>query len=200
MTQQSRHQSSTSGLEELLDQIEDAAEEQQVTMAAVMDMVGRRSFGPLLLVAGLITLAPVIGDIPGVPTLVGLFVFLIAGQLLIGQDHFWLPRWMLRHSIARDTLEKILKWSRPPVRFIDRFLKSRLPLLVQGVARYVIAIICLGIALCMPIMEVVPFSANAAGVVLLAFGLALIADDGIVALLAYMLMATTYGVIFLNVL
>lgn len=197
MTPQSERHLSTN-LEELLDQIEDAAKEQQVTMEAVMHMVGRRSFGPLLLAAGLITLAPVIGDIPGVPTLIGLFVFLIAGQLLIGQDHFWLPGWLLKRSIGRDKLCKALKWLRPPARFIDRFLRSRLPFLVHGGARYVIAIICLGIALCMPLMEVVPFSANAAGAVLFAFGLALIANDGIVALLAYILMTVTYGVIAFN--
>lgn len=198
MASQSEHQSSTN-FEELLDQIEDAAQGQQViTIDAVMAMVGRRSFGPLLLVAGLITLAPVIGDFPGVPTLIGLFVFLIAGQLLIGKDYFWLPQWLLKRSIARDKLEKALKKLRPPARFMDRFLRYRLLFLVQGGARYVIAITCLGIAMCMPIMEVVPFSANAAGAVLLAFGLALIANDGIVALLAYMLMAVTFGVIAYN--
>ena len=43
----------------------------------------------------------------------------------------------------------------------------------------------------MPPMEFVPFSANAAGAVLLAFGLALIARDGVFALVAYVITALT---------
>lgn len=35
--------------------------------------VGRRSFGPTLLLAGLVTLAPIVGDIPGVPVLIRWF-------------------------------------------------------------------------------------------------------------------------------
>ncbi len=45
-----------------------------------MQAVGSRSFGPLLLVAGLVTLSPA-GDVPGVPTIMAAFVFLVAGQL-----------------------------------------------------------------------------------------------------------------------
>lgn len=43
-----------------------------------MDEVGRKSFGPLLLLAGLNMTAPVIGDIPGVPVILGVFVLLVA--------------------------------------------------------------------------------------------------------------------------
>ncbi|HDZ56768.1 MAG TPA: hypothetical protein ENI17_01590 [Pseudomonas xinjiangensis] len=55
-------------LEQLLDRINDAAEESgKVSFGAVMEQVGRRSFGPLLVLTGLVVLAPVISDIPGVP-------------------------------------------------------------------------------------------------------------------------------------
>jgi hypothetical protein len=44
-------------------------------------------------------------------------------------------------------------------------------------------------------MELVPFSANLAGIVLTAFGLALIASDGLLALIAIVLTAGTIGVV-----
>lgn len=48
-------------LEELLDRIEDAAQEDDpVSVGGILDEVGRRSFGPLLLVAGITTLAPIV--------------------------------------------------------------------------------------------------------------------------------------------
>ena len=91
-----KHQQLTN-LEQLFDCIGKAAEQkrnEKVSIDSIMEMIGRRSFGPLLLLAGLIILAPVIGDIPGVPTIMGVFILLVAVQLLIGQEHFWLPKWL----------------------------------------------------------------------------------------------------------
>jgi hypothetical protein len=181
-------------LEQLLDCIRDAAEGKgYVSLDEILDEVGRRSFGPLLLLAGLITLAPIIGDIPGVPTTMGLLVLLIAGQVLFRQDHFWLPRWLLNRSISKDKLLKVLDWLRRPARFIDRLLRPRLTLFTRDAGIVMIALVCVVIAFAMPLMEVVPFSANAAGLVLTAFGLALIACDGALALLAFAVTAVTLG-------
>lgn len=183
---------SADSLEGLLDRLGDVAHHEEVTLSELMDMVGRRSFGSLLLLAGLVTLAPLIGDIPGVPTILGVFVFLIATQMLVGMDHFWLPRWVLDRSVKRSHLESAIRWMRSPARFVDRLLKVRYVTLVDGKAKYAIAIVCLGVAASMPVMEVVPFSANAAGVALTAFGLALIARDGLVAAGAFFVTGAAY--------
>lgn len=185
-------------LEGLLDRLGDAAHHENVTLDELMDMVGRRSFGSLLLLAGLLTLAPVIGDIPGVPTILGAFVFLIAAQMLAGMEHFWLPRWFLDRSVKRTHLESAIRWMRSPARFVDRMLKARYLAVVNGAAKYAIALVCLGIAASMPVMEVVPFSANGAGLVLTAFGLALISQDGLVALAAFLITGVTYVLIALS--
>ena len=74
-------------LEELLDVIEEIeATSGQISFDAVLDAIGRRSFGPLLLLAELITLAPVISGVPGVPVAMGLLI------LLIGAAHFLVTR------------------------------------------------------------------------------------------------------------
>ncbi len=183
-------------LEELLDRLADApVDDGRVTFDAVLDVIGRRSFGPLLLVAGLITAAPVVGDVPGVPTIIGLFVLAIAGQLLFGRDHFWLPGWLLKLSVARRTFEKALGWMRKPARFVDRLLRQRLAMFTHGAGMYAMAVACAGIALAMPAMEVVPFSANGAGAAFAAFGLAMIAEDGLLALLAFLFTVTTFGLL-----
>lgn len=182
--------------EQLLDRIEEAgANEDRVSLGAILEAVGRRSFGPLLLVAGLVTLAPFIGDIPGVPTLMGVFVGLTAGQLLFQREQFWLPRWLLRRSVARDKLVEALNWLRRPARFLDHLLRPRLTMLIQGASIYVIAIACIAIAAAMPVLEFVPFSASGAGAALTAFGLSLIARDGFLALLALMVTAGTFGLV-----
>lgn len=187
-------------LEQLLDRIEEAAEEdgESVSLEEILKFVGRRSFGPVLLLAGIVTVAPIVGDIPGVPTVIGLFVLLVGVQLLFGRDHFWLPQWMLRRSMANDKLCKAIGWMRRPAAFIDRFLKPRLPMFTEGPMVHVIALVCVGIAVAMPLMEVVPFTANFAGAALTAFGLSLIAHDGLLALLAFAFTGATATFIVFN--
>lgn len=183
-------------LEQLLDRIgREAVEGNRISLDAILDAVGRRSFGPLLLVAGMVTLAPLVSDIPGVPTLMGFFVLLTAGQLLFRRDHFWLPNWLLRRSLPRSGLCKILKWLRPPARFFDHLSRPRLTAFTRGVGSYAIAIICIVIALTMPVTEIVLFSSNVVGLVLTLFGLALIVGDGILALFALLITTIASGIV-----
>ncbi|MBS3805692.1 MAG: exopolysaccharide biosynthesis protein [Oleiphilaceae bacterium] len=185
-------------LDQMLDRLEEAERfgGTHTTMEDIVSKVGRRSFGPLLLVPGLITLMPVIGDIPGVPTLMALLVLIVAGQLLVGRDYFWLPNTILKRSVPHDKLEKAVKWSRRPARFMDRFLKPRLVSFTRGPGVHVIALVCILIALVMPPMEVVPFTANGAGLALTLFGLSLMAKDGLLALIGLILTAVTFGLVF----
>jgi hypothetical protein len=181
-------------LEQLLDRITEAARgRDRVSLGGILEVVGRRSFGPLLLFGGLVALSPVIGDTPGVPTTVGMFVLLITGQLLLGREYVWLPRWLLKRSVAQDTLCKALGWLRKPARYVDRLLRPRLTALTHTVGMYVIASVCVVIAAAMPVMEVVPFVANGAGAALTAFGLALVAHDGLLAIFAFAFTALTLG-------
>ena len=156
----------------------------QVSVADILNAVGERSFGPLVLIAGIITLAPLIGDIPGVPTLLGLVVLLTLGQLIFHRRSIWIPGKLARRNIGRQKLIKGLDWMDKPARFMDRWTKRRMAWLVSGPGQYLMAILCMLVAAEMPLMEIVPFSANGGGLALTAFGLAIIARDGLLALLA----------------
>lgn len=176
-------------LEQLFSQLERAVSNQErpesrVSLALLIEAVGDRAFGPLMVVAGLITVMPLVGDIPGVPTLMALLVASSAGQLLLHRERLWLPKWMLRRSLSQHGFLKGLRRLYPLARWTDRLLMPRLTVLTRHVGLRCIALTCLAIALCMPLMEFVPFSATGAGAALTAFGLALIARDGLVALIA----------------
>lgn len=156
----------------------------QVSVADILNAVGERSFGPIVLIAGITTLAPLIGDIPGVPTLLGLVVLLTLGQLIFHRRSIWIPGKLARRNIGRQKLIKGLDWMDKPARFVDRWTKRRMAWLVRGPGQYLMAILCMLVAAAMPLMEVVPFSANGGGLALTAFGLAIVARDGLLALLA----------------
>ncbi len=180
-------------LEELVDRFEEAAGAgERVTLDLMMDEVGRRSFGPLLLLGGLLMAAPVIGDIPGVPVMLGIFVLIVSVQLLVGRDHFWLPQWLLRRSVKSEKLSKTAKkWLRRPAVFIDRFLKRRLVFLTQAWGARSIALASSLLVLVTPVAEFIPFSANGVGFGLVLFGLALIAHDGVMAVAGWVAVTLT---------
>jgi hypothetical protein len=182
-------------LEELLERA-DRAGGKRTSVEDVMEAVGSRSFGPLLLLPGLVMVAPVVGDIPGVPVMMGLFVVLATSQLLFGRDHVWLPRWLLRRSVASSKVHKGVSWLLPVGRFFDRLSRRRLEWLIHGPGLYAIGILCTLVALATPAMEIVPMSANVAGVAIATFGLALIARDGIVAVCGF---AFSLGLLWLLV-
>jgi len=144
-------------------------ENAQVSVDDVVHAVGRRSFGPLLLLAGLITLAPIIGDIPGMPTLMAVLVLLTSSQLLVGRETFW-----------------------------DGLLGVRLAWMTGYIGIRVTAFACLLVALAMPPMEFIPFSANGAGLALTLFGLGLVARDGLMLALGFLLTGVTFTVVVMS--
>ena len=185
-------------LEQLLERVNELARHNsRVSIEMVVDAIGSRSFGPLLMLIGITLFSPLSG-IPGMSFFMAAFVLLVAVQMLIGRKKFWLPPFILNRSVEHSKLQKALDWLNKPARGIDRILKPRLPFLVHRGGSFGIAALCVVVGLCMPIMELVPFSSSAAGLALLALGLSLVAHDGLLALLAFVIFAATFTLIAIN--
>lgn len=190
--------SEPANLEDLLDRASQAAQgSDRTSLGTLLSLTGDRSFGALLLVAGVILISPLSG-IPGMASLMALWVFLVAVQLLCRRQHFWLPRWLLSRSVKRRALDKALTVLRRPARRMDSWLKPRLKLITNTTSTYIIALVCLLLALIMPAMELVPFSATAAGLPLTLFGLSLIARDGLLTLIALAFTALPVALVLTN--
>ncbi len=198
MTTRKQHNSPPETLEQLIDTLATVRSDGTDTnIGAILEAVGTRSFGPLLILAGIIVMSPLSG-VPGVPTTVGVFVALISLQLLCGRRHFWLPQWIKRRCVPRSRYETALRGVRRPARFVDRFLRPRIVMLTNGLGQLVIAAVCLLIAASMALMEFVPFSASIVGVIFTAFGLSLVAHDGLLGVAA--LLATVCIVVLVRLL
>lgn len=183
----------------LLDELDEAASKggEKCSVADIREAIGARSFGPLLTVAGLLSLTPV-GLVPGAPTALAVVIILIAGQLLIGVKAFWLPGPLLRASVKSDQLRKAVRVARKPAHWIDRVLRPRLEVLAGAVGRRIVALVCVLVALAIPPLELVPFGVFAPAVAITAFGLGLLARDGVVLIIAFLASATALGLIGLR--
>ncbi len=182
-------------IEEVLEGIEDLGERRdEVCVGDALDQFGRRSFGPILLLLPLIELSP-IGGIPGVPSLLALSIGLIAGQLLLGHDHVWLPRFIERRAVNGDRLARAAHHLDGAAAAMDRWFRGRLKWLTEGfwprIAAAVIMLLC-----CMvPPLELLPFASSAPMIAIAAFGLALMVRDGLLMLIAFTLSLGALGVV-----
>ena len=108
---------------------------------------------------------------------------------------FWLPGPMRCWSISSKQLTKNISRFQKLALYVDRFFKPRLNIFVTTKSTWMISFFCLLIVLATPVMELIPFSANLAGLIFMAFGISLISQDGLFALMTIGLLILLIGVI-----
>ena len=87
-------------LESLLASLTECTSGEDVTVRDMLNAVGRRSYGPILLLLGFIAISP-LTIIPGTSWIVALLTLLIAGQIVLGRAFPWVPRRFLDIEFPR---------------------------------------------------------------------------------------------------
>ena len=166
-------------LESLLASLTDCTSGDEVTVRDLLNAVGRRSYGPILLLLGFIAVTP-LTIIPGTSWLVALITLLVAGQIVIGLKFPWVPRRVLDVSFPRSALVAGIEQARKYVRPVDRVLKPRLAFLSGPPFIALVALVCVAAALLTFPLGLFPFGPVLPGLTVLLFGLGLTARDGFV--------------------
>ncbi|MES2605444.1 MAG: exopolysaccharide biosynthesis protein [Pseudomonadota bacterium] len=180
----------------LLARVEQLTRQQhQVCLADIVGIVGTRWFGPLLMVPGLVMVVPGIGDIPGVSAMMGLVVLLLSIQAIFDRSTVWLPHWLATRPVGEAKIKRMLQTLRRPAAFVDRHTERRLTWAVRHASIHVIAATCIVIAAMTPVLELIPLSCMLAGAAISTFGLALLASDGLIALVAIAFSVGTIGML-----
>jgi hypothetical protein len=104
----------------------------------------------------------------------------------------------LKRSLSEKRFDQALGWLQRPAAWVDRLIRPRLAAVTGVAGRQAIAATCLIIGLALPLMDFVPFSASGGGTALIAFGLAVIAHDGVLALLAFAATAAVLGAVVMH--
>ena len=154
-----------------------AANHDEVRVADVLDDFGARSFGPFIMIPAVLEITPV-GGIPGVPTVLALFIAPIAVQLLIGRDHVWMPQFVQRRAVGSKKLHKAVGKLKGMANFLDRHSKGRLEGLTKGTAIKLVAAVIIALCCTVPPLEFLPFASTIPMLAIAVLGLALTVRDG----------------------
>lgn len=154
-----------------------------VSVGDLLNAVGRRSYGPVLLLLGFIAISP-LTIIPGANVLVALITLIFAIQMVIGRPYPWIPKKALEFSFPRKHMISGVAMADKYVAQIDRFLKPRLTFLSRSPFVQLVALACVGAALVTLPLSFVPLGPVIPSLAILLFGLAITARDGFVLLLA----------------
>lgn len=93
-----------------------------VSVAELVTMLGERGFGLLLIAFGLINCVPVP---PGISSLAGIPMLLVALQMVLGRHAPWLPKSVLRREFKRGDIARAVTRARPLLNRIEKLCKPR---------------------------------------------------------------------------
>lgn len=177
----------------LFDEVLASADGDEVSFGEAVATFRRQAYGPLLLVPSLFALLPIIGAIPGMSVVTATLIILIAAQMLIGRRHPWLPARLRNISMQRHRLEKAVERARPYLDAMDRWTRPRLLFLSEYPFYLLIPIVCIGLALLMYPLALVPWGVTLPALALTILSVGLTIRDGNV-------LAAGYGVTGLSIL
>jgi hypothetical protein len=157
----------------------------RLSVADIVETLGSRGFGPLIvLLAGLLILP--VGMLPGLPAVVAVLLILIGGRMMTGEQRIWLPARLGRVTISGHLLAVSVARAQPAVLWLRPLLAPRLPFLIDSalMARMV-ALILMTTGAAILVGGIIPGIPFVLSLHVLVLGLAMSARDGLVAMVGY---------------
>ncbi len=151
---------------------------ERLTIGEIVSGLGQRAFGAGLFIFAFPACLP---GPPGISSIFGVPILLLAIQMIMGDPRPWLPRFLSEKSVPRATLVDALRRIQP---FLDRFENLSRPRLVALTGKRAerplgIAVLLFALVLCLPM----PFSNMVPSWGIALMGLGLIERDGLAILL-----------------
>lgn len=127
-----------------------ASTEGPVSVEAIRDALGDRSFAAMLIVFGAVNLLPLP---PGTSVILGIPLAIVSAQMILARQTVWLPRFVLSKSLKRDRIDYAINKLIPGLERLERFIKPRYWPLSRGQADRTLglAIFVLAVAVIIPI-------------------------------------------------
>ncbi|NSX34689.1 exopolysaccharide biosynthesis protein [Brevundimonas vesicularis] len=139
----------------LLRRLADDGGDAGLTLHEIRDRLDERAYGLLILLLSIPCLVP---GLYGVPQVVGLIVILLAGQMLVGREEPWLPRWFLNLRCKGSWLKAMADFAETKLSWIDRLSRPRLRRFADGPGEKLAAVfmILATVTIVMPLTNTIP--------------------------------------------
>jgi hypothetical protein len=154
----------------------------KVSFGQMLDALGERGFGLLLMLFAIPNLLPFPG-VPGVSFVTGMAILFISVQLILAKNEPTFPDWVSRKSFSRAQLSKFIVKTNPLLRWLEKPIKPRLSPMVVGVGERMIGVV--GVIHALTLALPIPMGNLPQAVALILLALALIELDGLMAILGY---------------
>lgn len=150
-----RRRPTPSRTSEVLRDLVEEGQSERITFREILIELRHRAHGFALLIFALPCCLPMP---PGIPTVCGIAICIIAVNLIAARKRLWLPRAITDKSIARSDLKRIVDRWLPYLERLERVCKPRLPIVTEPFAKILIGIVifALGFIMILPI----PFLGN----------------------------------------
>lgn len=154
----------------------------KVSFGQMLDALGERGFGLLLMLFAIPNLLPFPG-VPGVSFVTGMAILFISMQLMIAKDEPVFPRWISDKSFSRAQLSKFIVKTNPLLRWLEKPIRPRLSPVVVGFGERLIGVV--GVIHALTLALPIPMGNLPQAVALILLALALMELDGLMAILGY---------------
>lgn len=154
----------------------------KVSFGQMLDALGERGFGLLLMLFAIPNLLPFPG-VPGVSFVTGMAILFISVQLILARDEPALPAWVSAKSFSRGQLAKFIVKTNPLLRWLEKPIRPRLSPMVVGAGERMIGVV--GVIHALTLALPIPMGNLPQAVALILLALALIELDGLMAIFGY---------------
>jgi hypothetical protein len=157
--------------------------DERISIGNLVSALEDRGYGLLLILFALPNLIP--NPVPGLSALFGIPLAILSAQMIRRQPHPWLPQWLGKRGVARNSYQRIIGRTAPHISKVERILRPRLPFMLAPLPTTLIAGLCLVLSLLLALP--IPLTGIPLAAPILLFGLALVQRDGACALAAMLL-------------
>jgi hypothetical protein len=166
------------------------SEGERVTFREILLGLRHRAFGFTMLVFALPCCLPMP---PGIPTVCGFALAIIALNLIAARKRLWLPSAIADKSVARADLKRIVDRVLPYLQWLERFCRPRLAAFTEPIGKVFIGLVVLvlGVIMILPIPLLGNMPPGAATVVI---AIGVTERDGLVVLLGLLTAAAAVAV------
>ncbi len=163
---------------------------EKLHLGEIVEAFGERAFGAVMLLFAIVNMLP---WPPGGTTLTGAPLLFLSAELAWGRDSLWLPRWLDRASLRRETFRRLSGRLMKIIRFSESLSRPRLYFMTGRFGQGLIGLACLILSaiLVLPVFGGNLIPAVAIGL----FSLGLMQRDGLAVLLGWLMTGVTVAVL-----